>query len=259
MKRGGNDPRERRFMKWQARYHTPELVQQAEILPLRRDMVTLLAYVQQNKVVGTQSTGNMPLKAVRAVTARFVNPPKLDHMRSEADIWPLYFLHILAEVSRMVEIAPGRRWQVLPLGENFLSWDPLRQTSYLLTIWWYYVNWLIRFPFTGMGEGLPDGFQQLTLARLRKLPVGERIDFEAFADGLIAASGLTWRVQVDSAQNSLRSSIRAMVIDVLASFRGVERAYRQEPLGNSTISRLDAFEITPLGSALLEAVAIFAD
>lgn len=253
-------------MRWQARYHTPELVQQAEALPLRRDMVTLLAYVQENKVVGTQSTGNMPLKAVRAVTARFVNPPELDHrigervfrLRSEADVWPLYFLHILADVSRMVAIGPGRRWRVLPLGESFLSWDPLRQTSYLLTIWWYYVNWLIRFPFTGMGEGLPDGFQQVTLTRLRKLPVGEQVKFEAFADALIAASGLTWRTQVDSAQNSLRSSIRAMVIDVLASFRGVDREYRQEPLGNSTISRLDTFEITPLGKALLDGVAVFA-
>ena len=74
---------------------------QAEMAPLRRDMVTLLSFVRDNKVIGTQSTGNMPLKAIREVTAHFVNPPKLDaviggrtfSLRSEEDLWPLHLLH----------------------------------------------------------------------------------------------------------------------------------------------------------------------
>jgi hypothetical protein len=36
----------------------------AEELALRRDVVTLLTYLRDNKVTGTQSTGNLPLKAV---------------------------------------------------------------------------------------------------------------------------------------------------------------------------------------------------
>ena len=71
------------------------MIDKAGALPLRRDFVTLLTYVRESKVVGTQSTGNMPLKSVREVTARFVTPPVLDtemgdriyRLRSEADVW----------------------------------------------------------------------------------------------------------------------------------------------------------------------------
>ena len=69
---------ERRISAWRKQYYNAEMARQAQILPLRRDMMTLLTYVRDTKVVGTQSTGNMPLKAVREVTARFVEPPQLD-------------------------------------------------------------------------------------------------------------------------------------------------------------------------------------
>jgi hypothetical protein len=102
MSRQISNQAEKRFRVWFNRYHTADLMRQAEQLAVRRDMVTLLRFVQENKVVGTQSTGNMPLKMVRAVTAEFVNPPVLDQtigdktyrLRSEEDVWPLYFLHI---------------------------------------------------------------------------------------------------------------------------------------------------------------------
>jgi hypothetical protein len=102
------------------------LERQAAALPLRRDMVTLLSYVRDNTVIGTQSTGNLPLKAVREITARFVDPPKLEEqvgtytfrVRSEADLWPLYYLHILADVGGLAKgaaqlvAATGLRWPV---------------------------------------------------------------------------------------------------------------------------------------------------
>jgi len=47
-----------------------------------------------------------------------------------------------------------------------------------------------------------------------------------------------------------------MVIRILADFGAVEREYREEPLGKTTISRLAAFGITPLGKALLDALAM---
>ncbi len=43
-----------RFRIWQRRYHNAEMVRQAEVLPLHRDMVTLLTFVRDNKVAGTQ-------------------------------------------------------------------------------------------------------------------------------------------------------------------------------------------------------------
>jgi hypothetical protein len=256
---------ERRVRAWLEQYHNAEMVRQAEALPLRRDMVTLLTFVRDNKVVGTQSTGNMPLKAVREVTARFVEPPELettigDHtyrLRSEADLWPLYFLHILAEVGGLLAIARARRWRLTPQGEEFLGRDSLLQVSFLLTIWWYQVNWLIAYPFAGMGEALPSFFNQTTLARLRSLPVGTSLAFEEFADGLIEKTGLTWTAQDSSfATMLLHGSIERMVIDVLADFGAVKCEDQEKALGQGTISELATFEITPFGQALLDAVAI---
>lgn len=256
---------EQRLIAWLAQYHNAEMVRQAQVLPLRQDMLTLLTFVRDNKVVGTQSTGNMPLKTVREVTARFVNPPKLettigDHtyrLRSEADVWPLYFLHILAEVGGLLAIAPARRWRLTPVGERFLDKDPSFQLSFLLTVWWYQVNWLVAYPFEGMGDALPPFFEQATLTRLRALPIKTRISFEEFADGLIGQTGLTWTAPDRSAGTMLlRGSIARMVIHILATFGAVEREYREEPLGKGTTSRLVAFEITLFGKALLDAVAM---
>jgi hypothetical protein len=146
------------LMAWLAQNHNPDILRQAQDLPLRRDMVALLSYVRDNKVVGTQSTGNMPLKAVREVTARFVNPPQLDttigdhtyRLRSEEDVWPLYFLHILAEVGELLDIARARRWRLTPAAEKFLGAAPFLQSMSLLFVWWYGVNWLIAFPFSAL-------------------------------------------------------------------------------------------------------------
>lgn len=168
---------ERLFDVWLQQYHNSKMIREAEALPLRRDMVTLLTHVRDNRIVGTQSTGNMPLKAVREVTARFVKPPQLDHtigdhtykLRSETDVWPLYFLHILAEVGGLLVIAPARRWWLTSGAESFLALDPLLQVSFLLTVWWHQVNWLVAYPFEGMGEELPSSFNVVTLAQLRAL------------------------------------------------------------------------------------------
>lgn len=253
-----------RFRMWQRRYHNAEMIRQAEVLPLHRDMVTLLTFVRDNKVVGTQSTGNMPLKAVREVTARFVNPPQLettigDHtyrLRSEADLWPLYFLHILAEVGDLLAIAPARRWRLTSDGEEFLNVDPLLQVSSLLMIWWYKVNWLIAFSFAGMGEALPASFKMISLARLRSLPIGAPIPFIEFADGLIEQTGLTWTVQGDFTTMLLRSSIKRMIVDILAIFGVAECKYKGEPLEPGAIRRLVTFEITPFGEALLDSIVM---
>jgi hypothetical protein len=81
--------------------------------------------VRDNKVVGTQGAGNMPLKAVREVTARFINPPKLEdtldnvvfRIHSETDLWPLYFLRVLAEVGRLLKVGAARRWRLTRNGD----------------------------------------------------------------------------------------------------------------------------------------------
>lgn len=250
---------------WLPYYQNGEIVRRAEELPLSRDVETLLTFVRDNKVVGVQGTGNMPLKAVREVTARFVKPPQLEdtidgiafRIRSETELWPLYFLRLIAEVGGLLKPASARLWRLTRKGEDFLDSPPMLQLPYLLTTWWYKVNWLIAYSFTGMGEALPKLFTFYTLDNLLALPSKTRVSFENFADTLIMKTGLTWSApESDIASWALHSSIERMVIDVLADFGAIECEYRDEPLGKETIPKLVAFEITPLGKALLEAVLI---
>jgi hypothetical protein len=235
----------------------------AEALPLRRDMVALLTYLHDNRVTGTQSTGNLPLKAVREVTARFVHPPQLentigDHtfrVRSEDDVWPLYFLHTLAYVGGLLEGGPSRRWRLTPDGEKFLAAIPPIQVWILFTTWWEQVNWLIAFPFAGMGESLPPRFTKITLAHLLPLPANTRIPFEPFADKLIQETRLKWAApDMTHARMLLHGAIQRMVIGILANFEVVETEYQDKPLGRGTVHELVAFQITPFGKGLLESL-----
>lgn len=237
--------------------------QQAEALPLRQDVVTLLTFIRDNKVVGTQGAGNLPLKVVSAINDRFVKPLPLEEtigihtyrIRSEEEFWPLHYLRILAEVGGLIKTGAARRWQLTKEGERFLAAAPLLQTAFLLAVWWYRVNWLIAYPFTGMGKGLPPMFTLHALGSLRALPAGIEIEFESYADQLIRATGLKWGVSdPEIATTALRGSIRRMMISVLDDFGALKCRYEKKPLGKGTISELVAFEITPLGAALLEAL-----
>ncbi len=242
-----------------------EIFQQAEALPLRRDMVTLLTYVRDNPVVGTQSTGNLPLKAVRDIAAQFAHPPNLEEkigshtyrVRSEADLWPLYYLHILADVGGLAKSAPARRWRVTRQGDKFLALDPWAQVVHLLATWWDRVDWVVAYPYEGMGKGLPLYFSATAWEQLDNFPVKQRIDFEKFADHLIASTGMTWTVpNEDIARMALHGAIRRMVMSVLNDFGSVTLEYQDKPLGTGTIRDLVAFQITPFGKQLLEALVL---
>jgi hypothetical protein len=252
----------RRFGKWLRQVKDDEITQ-AEALPLRRDMVTLLTYLHENRVKGTRSTGNLPLKAVREVTARFVNPPELDttigdrtfRLRSEYDVWPLYFLHALAHVGGLLEGGPTRPWVLTLGGARFLTASPLAQVWMLFATWWERINWLIAYPFTGMGESLPPRFNNITLAHLLSLPADTRIPFEPFADRLIQETGLKWTApDMTYARDSLHGAVERVVIGILADFGMAEREYRDKPLGRGTIKELVAFQITSFGRGLLESL-----
>jgi hypothetical protein len=106
-----------------------------------------------------------------------------------------------------------------------------------------------------MGEDLPPRFQDITLAHLLSLPVDEPIPFEAFADRLIHATGLTWS-PADSrfARTLLHDAISSMIVDVLAHFGALERGYQERPLGRIMRRELVAFRVTPFGRDLLESL-----
>jgi len=252
----------RRLATWMQQI-TDAQAAQAEALPLRRDMVTLLTYLHDNRVTGTRNTGNLPLKAVREVTADFVNPPKLEtttgdrtyRIRSEDDVWPLQFLHTLAYVGGLLEGGPARRWLLTPDGGSFLFASPPVQVWALFAFWWERADWLMAYPFEGMGESLPPRFTGITLDHLLALPTGTRIPFEPFADKLIQETKLKWTApNTTYARMSLHGAIRNMVIHILADFEVVEREYQEKPLGRGTTRELVAFQVTPFGKRLLESL-----
>lgn len=239
------------------------LLKQAADSPIRRDMVTLLTYVNDHSVVGTQSTGNLPLKVIGEIAAQLVQPFKMEatigghtyRVRSEEDVWTIHYLHILADVGGLVNAGRARKWRVKKQGEKFLAVDPFTQTLFLLATWWYRVNWLVAYPYDGMGDYLPPFFSTLVRDELLELPVKKRSAFTKFADQLINKAGLTWGAhKSDFAQTALRGSIARMVIYVLRDFGAVTVEHRDKPLGKGSIKELAAFRLTPLGQQLLEAM-----
>jgi hypothetical protein len=249
------------FDGWPAWQEDLKVFRRARALPMRRDMITLLIYVRDNKVVGTPSTGNMPRKAIREVTAHFVDPPVLDtsigdrvyKLRTEFDVWPLYFLHVLAEVGELVQIAPGRRWRLTEGGEAFLTQDPLTQISFLLTIWWHKVNWLVAYPWGGLGDVLPVAVPWLTLAFLSRLEVEEAIPFEPFADTLLEILAPIWPPPDSRPRfNNPRTAVKWMFIDVLDAFGIIKSHYSDLPGYERSYRALEGFEVTPFGQHMLD-------
>lgn len=243
---------------------TPEQFAQAKALPVRRDMTTLLTYLRDNRVTATQSAGLLPLKAVRAITAQFVKPPVLEYtvgshtrkLRSEEDIWPLYFLHILAEGGGFISGGPAQRMHLTTRGEKFLAAIPAVQVWSMLSIWWRRVNWLVAFPVEGMGNEMPPSFQSATMQALLALPVGPPVDFDAFANQLMKSTNYFWsNPSLEYAEILMQSGIRRIVIDILEDFECVvELMHREKPFGSTTTRRLDTFCVTPFGQGLLQAV-----
>jgi hypothetical protein len=232
-----------------------------ESLAVRRDMFTFLSYLNENRVVGTQATGNLPLKAVREICAKFVNPPVLDEklgdkvykLRSESDVWPLFFLHMLANTGGLVTGGQARNWKVTPSGKAFLNAATPLQLGFMLDVWWHYEDWRIAFPVSGLSGGLPSGFNEITLKRLLELPVGESVPYEPFADQLIKETRFTWpSIDQTFVNNTMRSAIERMVIMHLIEFGIMESEYGMKDIGGSKFSKLSKICLTPFGKGLLE-------
>lgn len=235
----------------------------AEELPLRRDVVTLLSYLRDHKVTGTQSTGNLPLKAVYEICSRFVDPPQLEEaigehvyrVRSETEVWSLHFRHILAAVGGLVTGGLSRRWKLTPLGERFLVAPAPLQVWLLLVTWWTQTNWAIAAPYSFEDGYMPPGFSRLVLKRLLELPLEEPVSFKRFADRLIEDSRMVWAIQdQESARHILRSIVERTVIKPLVDFGILQTEYQPHKTLGTDFPQLSTFQITPFGKGLLEAI-----
>ncbi|MBN1666412.1 MAG: plasmid pRiA4b ORF-3 family protein [Anaerolineales bacterium] len=243
-----------------------DAAQQAQIrnLPVRQDAVTLLTYVNDNRISGTQGTGNFPLKAIREVAPHFVQKLVLEEkigdrvrkIRSADDVWPIYFLHALYHTGGLMTGGSGRRFNLTLKGLRFLQSEPAVQVWYLLESWWFHTNWLIAYPISGMGDRLPYDFQYYTLHQLLTYPAEKPILFQDFADHLIQVTNLKWSApDAKHARRSLRNAIERMVIDRLEDFRAVQPASEDEWIGQHRISHVKSFTLTKTGRGLLQALA----
>jgi hypothetical protein len=235
----------------------------AEVLPLRRDVITLLTYLRDNRVTGTKSTGNLPLKAVHEICARFVNPPKLEvivdeyvyRVRTETDVWPLLFRHVLVSVGGLVIGGLGRRWKLTLLGERFLAEPATQQVWLLLVTWWVQTNWAIASPYDFEDGYLAAGFSRLTLEHLLNLSMGESVSFEYFTDRIIEDLRMVWPDEdLDRACRILRSIIERLVINPLIDFGILQTEYEPHKTLGAEFRELSAFLITPFGRSLLQAL-----
>ena len=241
-----------------------EQIRVFESLPLRRNILAFLDYLEKNRTVGTQSTGNLPLKAVKAICEKFVHPPVLeeavgDHIfkvRSEDEVWPLVFVHQLAFNASLVTGGQARIWKVTSEGEQFLQLPSPVQVFILFIQWWAQVDWVIAFPVSGLANGLPDGFRVQTLACLRELPLGENVPSDSFADRVIAQSGLKWPSQDQTfVQSIMRSVIERLVVGPMTAFGVLECEYGKKVIGSSEIDVLQTIRLTAVGKGLLDLLA----
>lgn len=230
-----------------------------ETLPLRRDMLTFLQYLQTNRVAGTQSTGNLPLKAAEAICASFVNPIPfsttigtfINKVRSSSEVWPLLLLHILASTGGLVEGGPGRHWQVTNLGVKYMKNPGGVQVWLLFCTWWTQVNWGIAAAYAPQyfpTEHLRPVARQVLL----NLPLEHPFPFEQFADQLIAASHLSWPAgDAEYQRSKLHYLIGSIVAAPLRDFGVLELTIAPHPQWGALIQEITAVTLTALGREML--------
>ena len=240
-----------------------ELKQVAGELPLRRDVVTLLNYLLENKVTGTPSTGNLPLKAVSEISANFVHPPRLsltlgkkvNTVHSETEVWPLYFCHTLASVGWLVTGGQGKRWRVTSLGEQFMAATPAEQVWFLWMTWWERVNWVLASPYGYAEDFFPSSFSYSVLKILCELRKGEIIHVEPFYDRLIRETPQAWPVEdLEGDRKQLHKIVESVVVDRMLDFGVLQAEFEPHKLLGPEFPVIKNFQITVFGKGLLKAM-----
>jgi hypothetical protein len=254
------DPRVLEKISSWARGRSEEQTTLAGNIAVRRDMATLLCYFREKRPLGTQSTGNLQLKAVRDVCAQFTDPPELEGIiggyhyqaHSEAEVWQLYYLHRLAVTGRLVTGGRARTWGLTPTGKAFLNYSAPIQLGMMLSIWWYLEDWTIAFPVDRRDSDVPQSFRKAVLACLLALEAGKWILYEPFADEMALRGGFTVSGADQAfARRTLRTAMKRMVIERLAEFGCLECEYLQKTREDFWPKELVELRLTSFGQELL--------
>jgi hypothetical protein len=176
-------------------------------------------------------------------------------VRSESDVWPLYYCHVLASIGGLIEGGMGRRWLLTPMGSQFLTSTSLQQVWWLVRIWWWRTNWGIAVPYGSDDYYRPEEVPYAALRQLLHQKVGQEQAYEPFADQLIEAANMFWPIESPNlARDILHSVIELMVVKPLEKFGVIKTKYQpHRRLGDKSLE-LAAFEITSFGRWLLESL-----
>ena len=174
-------------------------------LPLRKDVIVILKYLSENRVIGTKSTGNFPLKAVKEMCLQFDSPIDLTtpvggiipSIRSEDDVFRMQFLHIFSNMAGLIVGDNGAKWELTVLGKAFLELTPVYQVMHLVYAWFTNVNWSFLFPLEFADDMEYSKFVITTLVNLIYLDENEFIPFSTFADQILEMHESTFLHQVD--------------------------------------------------------------
>jgi hypothetical protein len=175
--------------------------------------------------------------------------------RTEEDVWPVYFIHVLAQGAELVSGGPSRRWKLTRAGEEFLSLPVVIQVWILFAAWWLRTNWLIAYPVILFGEFLPERFSISVLAALKTVPVDQPVPFDSFADQVVETVGWTWpKQEPEQIRGTVHAGIERMVIDPLEDFGMVSTERQRDPDRLLDIRKLRSFTLTSFGRAMLDSL-----
>lgn len=246
---------------------TDEEMQTLNELPLRRDIVMMLNYIKENKVVGTASTGNFPQKVFREMCSRFVDPPEIDYQlrdgtviktMSEFEISALMFRHILANNGYLLDGQAGRRWKVTGLGNRFLVETEAWQFWHLLVTWWTITDWLY-FSYAHSSEEVDFfPFARLALHHCLSLSETKPVMLRNFVKDLAEQSKTCFptfhQAQKNDRYKDQEYFIKTILVDPLIEFGILSPIHKVSPLLGEPFMELRSFTITPLGLSALESL-----
>jgi hypothetical protein len=194
------------------------------------------------------------------MAAGFVDPPALEirlgahayPVRSEDEVWPVYFVHMLANGANLIAGGPGRRWRLTERGVQYLTASAVVQVRTLLAGWFFRADWNLTLAYDIFGGSLPSWVPQSVLYLLREIEDGQRAEYDRFIDRLIEKVG--WRLEGERAQEmreELGLSMERMLIQPLESMGVLNGERVKDKVSPFPREKLVAFSLTHFGAMLL--------
>ncbi|MCX6055589.1 MAG: plasmid pRiA4b ORF-3 family protein [Chloroflexi bacterium] len=240
----------------------PEDRESMHQLPLRRDAVSLVTYIKEHKVKGTNSTGNLSQKAVQDIAALLVTPPVMKYefqtltieYKNEDDIQSIYDIHLFVYLADLIDGCRGRLWTTTDKGEKFLISSSEEQLFILFTAWWFKGNWS---DFRVRGQ-VKDGFEirflDIALNALLELSCEIPVNYSIFVKRILELSGVTLRAQdMESGFSQLENQFGMDIIDPLESF-AVLSTERKEKRHQFDFAKIETVRLTEMGKKILHSL-----